>query len=88
MVAPTFPKGSKWTKGCCLHRPGRPCPLVLRGQGQNPRVFLWAKAKGNLGGKFSPWGHRLDLEAKAAPLAAPLAYLKGRGGLGHAHLKP
>jgi hypothetical protein len=46
------------------------------------------QGKGNLGGKFSPWGHRLDLEAKAAPLASPLTYLKGRGGLGRAHLKP
>jgi hypothetical protein len=46
------------------------------------------QGKENLGGKFSPWGHRLDLEAKAAPLDAPLTYLKGRGGLGHAHLKP
>jgi hypothetical protein len=35
--------------------------------------------KGNLGGKFSPWGHRVDLEAKAAPLADPLDLFKGEG---------
>jgi hypothetical protein len=40
------------------------------------------QGKGNLGGKFSPWGHRLNLEAKAAPLSNPLTYLKGSGGLG------
>jgi hypothetical protein len=45
------------------------------------------QGKGNLGGKFSPWGHRLDLEAKAARLADPLTYLNGRGGLGHAPLQ-
>jgi hypothetical protein len=44
------------------------------------------QGKGNLGGKFSPWGHRLDLKAKDAPLAEPLTYLKGRGGLGRAPL--
>jgi hypothetical protein len=44
--------------------------------------FSYGPSKGNLGGKFSSWGHRLDLEAKAAPLDAPLTYLKGRGGLG------
>jgi hypothetical protein len=37
------------------------------------------QGKGNLGGKFSPWGHRLDLEAKAAPLEAPLDLFKGEG---------
>jgi hypothetical protein len=30
--------------------------------------FLMGQGKGNLGGKLSPWGHRLDLEAKASPL--------------------
>jgi hypothetical protein len=40
------------------------------------------QGKGNLGGKFSPWGHRLDLEAKAAPLAAPLDLFKGEGRAG------
>jgi hypothetical protein len=44
------------------------------------------EGKGNLGGEFSPWGHRVDLEAKVAPLADPLTYLKGRGGLGRAPL--
>jgi hypothetical protein len=41
------------------------------------------EGKGNLGGKFSPWGHQLDLEAKAAPLT----YLKVSGGLGRGHPK-
>jgi hypothetical protein len=40
------------------------------------------QGKGNLGGKFSPWGHRLDLEAKAAPLADPLDLFKGEGRAG------
>jgi hypothetical protein len=40
------------------------------------------QGKGNLGGKFSPWGHRLDLEAKAAPLDAPLDLFKGEGRAG------
>jgi hypothetical protein len=44
------------------------------------------QGKGNLGGKFSPWGHRLDLEAKAAPWPTLLTYLKVRGGLGRAPL--
>jgi hypothetical protein len=37
------------------------------------------QGKGNLGGKFSPWGHQIDLEAKAAPLADPLDLFKGEG---------
>jgi hypothetical protein len=44
------------------------------------------QGKGNLGGKFSPWGHQVDLEPKAAPWPTPLTYLKGRGGLGCAPL--
>jgi hypothetical protein len=40
------------------------------------------QGKGNLGGKFSPWGHWLDLEAKAAPLATPLDLFKGEGRAG------
>jgi hypothetical protein len=40
------------------------------------------QGKGNLGGKFSPWGHRVDLEAKAAPLADPLDLFKGEGRAG------
>jgi hypothetical protein len=40
------------------------------------------EGKGNLGGKFSSWGHRLDLEAMAAPLAAPLDLFKGEGRAG------
>jgi hypothetical protein len=40
------------------------------------------QGKGNLGGKFSPWGHQLDLEAKAAPLADPLDLFKGEGRAG------
>jgi hypothetical protein len=40
------------------------------------------QGKGNLGGKFSPWGHRVDLEAKAAPLADPLDLFKGKGRAG------
>jgi hypothetical protein len=39
------------------------------------------EGKGNLGGQVFSRGHRLDLEAKAAPLADPLTYLKGKGGL-------
>jgi hypothetical protein len=46
--------------------------------------FSYGSRQRKPGGMFSPWGHRLDLEAKAAPLA----YLKGREGLGRAHLKP
>jgi hypothetical protein len=37
---------------------GPTCPKGATG-------FLMGQGKGNLGGKFSPWGHRLDLEAKA-----------------------
>jgi hypothetical protein len=40
------------------------------------------QGKGKLGGKFSPWGHRLDLEAKADPLADPLDLFKGEGRTG------
>jgi hypothetical protein len=40
------------------------------------------QGKGNLGGKFSPWGHRVDLEAKAAPFADPLDLFKGEGRAG------
>jgi hypothetical protein len=39
------------------------------------------QGKGNLRGQVFSLGHRLDLEAKAAPLADPLTYLKGKGGL-------
>jgi hypothetical protein len=46
------------------------------------RGFFMGQGKGNLGGKFSLWGHRLDLEAKATPLADPLDLFKGEGRAG------
>jgi hypothetical protein len=55
------------------------CPTRPRAK---PYGFLMGQGKGNLGGKFSPWGHRVDLEAKAAPLADPLDLFKGEGRAG------
>jgi hypothetical protein len=88
MVGPTCPKGSTWTKGCFLHGPGHPCPLVQWGQGQNPRVFLWAKAKETKGASFLPGATGLTWRLRLPPWPTPLTYLKGRGGLGRAPSNP
>jgi hypothetical protein len=65
MVRSTCPEGSTWTKGWCLNGPGHPTHLACAANGQNPRVFLWAKAKETwgcltathlLGGQDNPLG--------------------------------
>jgi hypothetical protein len=87
MVGPLCPEGSTWTRWWFLDGHGRPSPLGRCGQGENPRVFLWAKAKETRGGEGGREGEFGCLTpswgARKPPWTVSLAYLKGRGGPGY-----